>query len=212
MPVMRKAIYLAIFLGLGACAHTNEQWFFVRGASMEQLSRHQALEKSFASKAPQPLGYDAREFVVTGHRLKDGDGVVFAFRSYGSGMLVDSASFLKITIFFPQSKFNAGVEIKIPDADGTMAYYSTSSSNFPGAGGCFGYASRGSIRVDSLSDSNITVTMDLQFRLASPLGSSGECGDKRVHGVYVIPQLRLQELNPWQGVAGKTLYDETIAP
>lgn len=208
---MRKVIYLFVLLGLHACVHTNEQWFFVRGASMEQLNRHHELAKTFASKVPPRLGYDGREFVVTGHRLNDGDGVVLAFRNFDSRSMVDTASFLKITAFLPQSKFAPGTEIMVPDSDGAMAYYSTSSSNFPGAGGCFGYASQGSIKVDSVSESGITVTMDLQFRLASPFGSSSECVDKRVHGTYVIPQLRLQELSPWQGVAGRTLYDETIA-
>lgn len=208
---MRKAIYLATFLGLNACTHTNEQWFFVRGAYMEQLSRHHELAKTFASKVLPRLGYDGREFVVTGHRLKNGDGVVLAFRSFDSRLMVDTASFLKITAFLPRSKFSPGTEIKIPDADGAIVYYSASSSNFPGAGGCFGYASWGSIKVDSVSESNITVTMDVHFRLASPLGSSSECGDKRVQGTYVISQLQLKELSPWQGVAGKTLYDESIA-
>lgn len=209
---MQKAIYLAALVALQGCAHASEEWFIVRGASIEQLSKHDELNKTFLSKSPRRLGYDDKEFVVTGHRLKQGDGTVLGFRSFESGALVDSASFLKITVLLPDSDISAGREVSIPNAAGAMAYYSTSSSNFPGAGGCFGYASEGLIKVQSVSESNATIAIDLQFRLASPLGASGECGDgRRVTGTHVLRRIQFQQLTPWQGIAGKSLYDETIA-
>lgn len=209
---MQKTICLAGLLVLQACAHTTEEWFVVRGASIELSNRHDQLEKAFLSKGPQKLGYDDKEFVVTGHRLKAGNGAVLGYRGFESGILVDSASFTKMTVFLPDSNIVDGLEVRIPNGAGAMAYYSTSSSNFPGAGGCFGYASEGLIKVQSLSESSVTVAIDLQFRLASPLGALGECSDmRRIAGTHVLRRISFQQLTPWQGIAGKTLYDETIA-
>lgn len=215
MPkLIRQFLCLATLIGVHGCAHVDEQWFYVTGASLQESGRHRDLSKAFATKDTQPLSYDDREFIVTGHRIKAGDGTILALRSFAPGPLlgVDQASFLKVTSYIPRTKLLPGVEIRVPDADGTIAYLSTSSSNLPGETGCFGYASQGSIKVNSVSESDVAVTIDLQFRLASPLGFSGECGDRRVQGTYVVPRLQLQQLNPWQGIVGKTLYEETIAP
>ncbi|SRR5581483_11026682 len=210
---MKKVACLAVLLSLCACAHLDEQWFFVRDASVQQLSKHQQLSNALATNKVRSLGYDDKEFVVTGHRLTGGDDVVLAFRSFSSGSLIaDTASFVKLTALIPQSRFAPGSEIKIPGADGAMAYYSSSSSNFPGAGGCFGYASQGTMKVDGASGQSVTVSIDLHFNLASPLGYSDQCGEKKIQGKYIVQQLPLRELSPWQGTAGKTLYEETIAP
>lgn len=208
-----KILCLAVLFALQGCVHVDEQWFYVSNASLQELGRHQSLAKVFEAKDAQRLGYNDREFVVIGHRIKDGEGSVIARRSFAPGpfLSVDQASFLEITIFIPGSKLNAGTEVRIPDSAGVIAFLSTSSSNLPGNTGCFGYGSRGSIKVEGVSKTQVTVAVDIQFRLVNPPGSVGQCDERMVQGVYVVPRLRIQELSPWQGVAGKTIYDETIA-
>jgi hypothetical protein len=208
---MLKAFYLAVLLSAFGCASPNEQWFFVPGASIQELNRHHELMRAFMAEDPPRLGYENKEFVVTGHRIEQGNGEVIAFRRFNSAgfLLADTATFEKVTALIPQSQFRAGTEIRIADANGAVVYYSASSSNFPGAGGCFGYASAGSIKVDSVSDTQVSVSLDLRFRLSSPLGYSGECVEKVMRGVFTGPTISLGQLSPWQGATGKDLYDET---
>jgi hypothetical protein len=210
---MRRLYYLLIIVALHGCAHVDEQWFYVSGASLQEFDRHRQLSQAFATKTLPRLSYDDREFVVTGHRIRDGEGVVLAFRSFAPGrfLVVDQASFLKITSFLPRTRLDPGMEIQLPDSNGTVVFLSTSSSNMPGGTGCFGYASHGSIKVHDVSAAQINVTVDLHFRLSSPLGFSDECNERNVRGAYVLSRLRLQELTPWQGATGNTLHDETIA-
>ena len=215
MPELTAKILLCTaLLGLQACAHVDEQSFYVTRASLQEDARHQQLSKMFVSKQTH-LKYEDKEFVVTGHRIATGTGTVLAFRGFAPGppFLVDQAGFQKITIYLPSVALKEGSEVHISDSGGAMAFYSTSSSNFPGSGGCFGYASTGSIAVISVSDPEITAKVDLLFRLSGPLGTAlSDCDDKRIQATYTARKLQVQELTPWQGAAGKHIYDETIAP
>lgn len=214
MSVTPKVGLLAFAAALYGCAHVDEQSFYVRDASLQERARHDQLATTFVSKRTH-LGYEDKEFVVTGHRIGAGKGTVLAFRSFapGSPLKVDQAGFQKITVFLPSRSISEGSEIHIPHPQGAMAFYSSGSANFPGGGGCFGYASAGSVRVLSIVNSDITIKADLQFRLSGPAGTAlSDCEDKRVQATYTAREIRVQDLTPWQGAAGKNIYEETIAP
>jgi hypothetical protein len=204
-----------VAIGINGCATSTEEWLAVNGGQLQEEARHRdLLARILADNVPQ-LGYEQKEFVVTGHRIVPGAGAVFAFRSFDPGPIlgVDRAGFLKLTGFVPQSLMKVGGEIRIPATNGPFVFLSTSSSNFPGASGCYGYASSGFIRIDSIASEALTATMDLQFRLFSPLGHAQECRDaKNMRGTYKMPLQRVEQLTPWQGREGKSLYDETMKP
>lgn len=210
----RIAALLVSLFGILGCAAVNEQWFFVPMASIQELELHRQLIRVFASNKPPSLGYENKEFVVLGHRITEGNEVVIAFRKFDSGQpfLVDAAQFLKVTVLVPQSLFKSGEEIVFPDVEkkGVIAYYSEGSSSFPGAGGCFGYATKGMIQVESVSETEAKFRLNLQFKLSSPLGSRSGCADKAIQGLFNGEKIPLSRLSAWQGVPGKSIYDETL--
>lgn len=201
----------SLLLGYG-CASVDEEWFVAPQADLQEESRHHDLSLAFGTKGVARLGYEGQEFVVTGHRIKSGDDFILAFRRFdrGSSWLVDQATFTKLTASIPQAFFKPGGEIHFPGSSNAIAYYSASSSNFPGAGGCFGYASRGLIKVLSVAESEATVQLNLTFSLSSPVGSPKECGEQNIQGLFTVPIIQVARLTPWQGVAGKAIYEETI--
>lgn len=213
---MPKLIYallcVAVIAGSQGCAHVKEESFYVTDASLQENARHRELSKTFVSKRTR---LDDQEFVVTGHRITaDGKGTVIGLRSFapGSAFLVDQAGFQKISVYLPGTSLTKGAEVQIPGQNGAMAYYSSGLSNLPGGGGCFGYATTGSIKVIDVSPSDVTISADLLFGLSGPAGAAlSDCDDKRIRGTYVARHLRVQELTPWQGTMGKNIYEETIA-
>lgn len=212
MP-LRKACSILSAAALCGCGHIHEQSFYVSGASLQESEHHQRLLKTFESRRTH-LTYDDKEFVVTGHRIAQGRGTVLAFRSYdpGNPLIADQAGFFKITVYVPTTSLKGGQEFPVPGPDGALAFYSTGSSNFPGSGGCFGYASEGSMRVLETSATTVTVKADLHFRLSGPAGTAlSDCADKRIEATYKAQARRVEELTPWQGAAGQNIYEETIA-
>lgn len=213
---LQRALYFLAFLGLQGCAYIDEQWFFVSEASLQEERRHRELSEAFVAKGTAHLTYNTATFVVSGHRITSGEGFIIALRKYYQAAYIPpyfgmhQSGFDKATIFTPRSTLTPGAMIHIPDTDGTIAFFSGSSSF--GGNGCFGYASQGTIQINGVSETQIDITVDIKFQVASPLGFVKECsGEKAVHvikGTYVVPRLLLQELTPWQGVAGKTVYHE----
>lgn len=207
-----RALYIsAIFFTIG-CATKDEQWIFVPNASLQESSRHEALSLALLSSKNPRLDYNNREFVVTGHRISEGKDIVIAFRSFDSGrpLSVDQARFAKITAIIPGSHLRSGAEIRFPNTAGAMAYYSASSSSFPGAGGCFGYASEGVISIVSASAEQAVINVDLRFRLNSPSGQSSACTEHAVRGAFNVSRVLLNQLTPWQGRPGKAIYEESM--
>jgi hypothetical protein len=215
VPIVAKRLaLLAAVLLIHGCTTVREQSFYVKEASLQEGARHRELAKRFVARKTH-LDYDDKVFVVTGHRIAAGQGTVLAFRSFapGSPFVVDQAGFFKITIYVPVATLSEGMELRVPGSDGALAFYSNGSSNFPGSGGCFGYASAGSIKVLKISQPDVTVRADLQFALSGPLGAAlSDCEDKKVQSTYIARQVRLEEITPWQGKPGQHIYDETLAP
>jgi hypothetical protein len=209
--VIRALSVVAIFVMAG-CAMKHEQWILVPDASLQEASGHAALSSAVLSNKNPRLDYNDREFVVTGHRIAEGQSVVIAFRGFDSGgpLSVDQAQFSKITVVIPRSDLRAGAQIKFPNTAGAMAYYSASSSAFPGAGGCFGYASGGTIGIVRISLEQTAIDVDLRFRLNSPSGQSSQCKEHIVSGVFTASKISVNELTPWQGRAGKGIYEESM--
>lgn len=201
-----------IVIAISGCASTGEGWFFVQDASLTDLPRHKELSRRFLSDDAPKLGYAGKEFVVTGHRIVQGRDVVLAFRKSFSErpFALDAAQFTKITVLIPSSDLRNGGVVTIPESDRAFAYYSSTSSSFPGAGGCFGYASSGTIRINSLSDHSVIGDVHLKFRLSGPMSSSSSCTDYAVQGRYELVRVAIDDLTPWQGAPAQSLYEETI--
>jgi hypothetical protein len=211
--IARSFLFAIGIVGVYGCASVEEQWLYVDRARLQEASRHRALSQAFVDSGPQRLPYDDKEFVVTGHRIANGEGLVLALRSFDPGVFwaPDQAGFLKMTVFLPFARIEPGSQIHIPDSKGAMAYLSTGSSSFPGGNGCFGYASKGTINIDEIQNTQLKVSLSLSFRTASPLGFSGQCDEKVVRGQYVVPRVDLSKLTPWQGIAGKSVHEEAVA-
>lgn len=213
MPIQKIVIVFMTISALAACAGVDEQWFYSSGAELQEKYRHNELSKLFAEKTPKAFPLEDREFVVKGHRIVRGGGSILAFRSFDRGSLwsADSSGFLKITAFVPDAMLASKSRISIPNEGGAMAFLSTSSSSFPGVNGCFGYASEGTLNIDEVGASSIKIFVDIRFRLSGPPLFQGKCEDRVVRGSYVVPQVRVGNLTPWQGIAGRSIYEETSA-
>jgi hypothetical protein len=207
-------ISIAAIACLQGCIHVDKQWFYVPSATFAEDGRHREMASTLESGDYSRLSLEDSEFVVFGHRIAAGNGMVFAYREYNASyfLIPDQASFEKVTAYLPSSSVVKGQKILISPTTDAVAYKSSSSSTFPGYPACLGYASSGSIEIVDLSAAAITATLDLYFPMRRAPGSIHECRNEAVRGTHVFRRLEAKELTPWQGRKGKHIYDETVAP
>jgi hypothetical protein len=194
---------------LFGCTKRHSEWFYVTNSELLDVTAHHSLLADIKSKG----SFDVpRDFVVTGHRIKRGVGSIIAFRDFDSGsqLITDQAAFQKLTVFLPGSIQMQKTKLKIVSDRPITAYYSRSSSNFPGVSGCIGYALDGSIEIKEKTADHIQIKIDLTFELMSPAGWQEQCGSFTLSRTAALQKKRFDKLTPWEGVEGDTLYDESM--
>jgi len=197
-----------ILLMCGGCAHNTSEYFFTPSASLAEDWGHGQQGKT----SSVGLSVGQREFVVTGHRLIAGLGMVLAIRRFASGspFLTDQASFEKLTVALPRTVDRSAEDFVVDKGETALAFYSFGSSNFPGSGGCFGYAKQGNIRIIKYTPERITARLTLLFLLTSPGGWQKECSEKQIDQEFEFTVKPFDQLTTWDGKAGRHIYDETM--
>jgi len=205
--MISSIIAISIFLLYG-CTTTKVDSFFLENAAISNLNYHSMLKNSISEDSKlQPDD----TFVITGHRIEEGDGVVIGYREFASGMipLTDQATFEKLTIYLPLSLWINKKEISLAD-EGIIAFWSNGASNFPGKSGCFGYASSGKVYISSVTNNEAHIDLNATFDLFSPGGWSGDCGKFSLHRKIALRKMIVSSLTPWDGSIGNHIYDESI--
>ncbi len=205
---MSRIITIILFVLLTvSCATQRQDDLIVLGAGLSHASEHSALQRSVANSPPKTID---KQFVITGHRISEGKGVVLAIRKFSSGIAfrTDQAAFQKITIYLPLSKPHG--RINLSETEGVVAYLSSGSSNFPGTSGCYGYAYDGTLDFLKETNDKVTVFINIMFNLFSPRGWTKECGPLSVQETLTFDKRAVSSLTPWEGRAGKHVYDEIL--
>ena len=215
---IRTLAFLCVALSGVSCSnqqvesfYVNQQVqsFYVENASLADMAAHRQAMSFIRGEPSDPI---SNLFAVTGHRIGEGMGMVFAYRVFNTAepIFLDSESFRKFTINIPNNVLNAEGEISLAKHRDIVAFWSDGASSFPGKSGCYGYAKGGSIRYDRLSDSMIWMTLDLDFDVISPRGWKGECGEFSIREVFEFSRIDLGSLTTWQGRPGDHIYDESM--
>lgn len=203
---MRKITLLPfLIIILSGCASSSHGVFYVTDADFYARSKFGIVDSFIQSSS-------RKEIVYSAHRIEHGLGTVIALRSFSSGrrLLVDQASFRKMTIYVAgplDSVLGRTISIDSQDA---VAFLSSSSSTSPGSNGCFGFANSGVVHVEQNNALELIVSVDLNFDQESPLGWDGECEKLRVTEKRLAEKQEFTTLTPWQGKAGKAMSDETV--
>lgn len=202
---MRKIILLSFIIILSGCASSTDKIFYVTDADFYARNKFESVNSSIQS-SPQ------KDIVYSAHRIERGQGTVIALRIFSPGhrLLVDQASFKKMTIFIAGHLEDAiGKTMSINSGD-AVAFLSNSSSTSPGSNGCFGYANSGVVHVVQTNVKELMVSVDLNFDQKSPLRWTGECGNLQVTENILAKEKEFSEITPWEGKTGKAISDETV--
>ncbi len=198
--------FTLLVICLHGCVRLKSNSFFIEGASMQNVELHeQACQAIITNKLP-PI---EREFVVTGHRISEGEGFIIASRIFNQSRWVDQAEFEKLTIYIPAGLPLDGSNISLRTS-GVIAFFSTGSANFPGQTGCFGYASDGLVNVISHLPNQVSVRILAFFQLTSPGGWENDCGKFNYDQSLVLKRKDVKSLTSWEGAPGKHIYDESM--
>ena len=208
LRVAKRPVSLAVsYLLLAGCASQTKSDLIVFDARLSQESQHAALQQAIAKSAPRRID---ENFVLAGHRISGGSGVVLAIREFSSGSLLrtDRAAFRKLTIYLPQTNLRG--RINLAEIDGVVAYWSSGSSAMPGKSGCYGYARSGTLDVAGETKDTVTVSISATFDSYSPAGWDKECESYSVQETATFVKRNVQDLTPWEGRAGEHISDEAF--
>lgn len=207
LSIWKKLTVSTIFtLMMGCSTHSA---FYIEGGSFLDLETHRKYLSSINNH--QDFALDDRLFVVTGHRLTEGKGVVISFRNYKRGKLfyTDQGDFEKITIALPSGLPENKGEIKLGIGTDTIVFYSTGSSAFPGRSGCFGYAEEGSILFEVLKSKKISAQIVFKSDLKSP-GRWKDCSSVIITRAIIFKPKLVSDLTPWEGSIGAYITTESF--
>ena len=188
---------------LAGCARDSA--FFVQDAMLVELPRHQRLSGDLDLESRSIDG----EFNLAGHRVTDESGLVLAVRSWrGFPLLVDSSSYEKLTIFVPPPLVREKAVLDVEKDQGIVAFYSRGRAAFPSTG-CLGYPEAGQFSYELVTETEMDLKYDLQFRMLSPGRSEEWCETERhLKGHKVLKRKSLDSLTTWEGLKGQDIYEE----
>jgi hypothetical protein len=200
---------LVVIVVLVGCAHRRVDVFYVESASLSSLNAHESYRKALLAGNAVQI---PKTFAVTGHRISSGTGTVLAYRAYAPGPIfrTDQGSFQKLTIYVPFSVSAPVSRLGLSREGGTVVFWSSGSSNFPGISGCVGYASAGSLRFDSIESDKIIAALGIEFKSFSPGGWEQDCKQFTFDKTLTFKRKDVHNLTPWEGAEGKHIYDESI--
>lgn len=197
--------------------------FFVEKASLSDIDSHeiarrglitQNIAKSSDTKTLFVTGDKAihEDFVIAGHRIIEGEGTVIAIRTFfiipfWPNPVSDAETFEKVTILLPFSSFGDHGSVRVDDQD-VVVYWSGGQSAFPRAG-CLGYGTAGDIRYQRLSDSEVTVALNITFDAFTGIFGE-ECRRSDIEEELTLQRKSVGELTTWEGRPGSHIYEESL--
>ncbi len=210
-------ISLLLLLSSG-CDYKRSTAFYVEEAKLAQDGVHRQTRESLATAEPGSNRgpgdiYDPRvtdeHFGVTAHRIARGNGTVIAIRTFLATIppLPDVTGFEKLTAYIPPGVLSSSGRIKLPD-ENVIVFWSEGGGNFPNVG-CYGYATGGEIKYKRRSATKITIDWNINIGIVDGFSFSS-CKPFVFNQRTPLKLKRIDELTPWEGVAGGHIYAESI--
>ena len=195
--------------------------FYVENATIDRVELQQAVRQAVET---EPFSLSSlniltsgevtvhRHFMVTGHRIAEGEGIVFAVRKFLAfpswpPPVTDSEVYEKLTIYLPFMMSTDRGEIDLA-RDGIYIFWSKGGSAWPGLVGCFGYGTGGQIRYERKPASKIIVHLNVHIGLISKIWNK-KCAPFTLEQRLTFDRKMMGELSTWEGRTGKGIYDES---
>lgn len=147
--------------------------------------------------------------LVNAHRLKRGDGVIFAYRSFSEGeiQVIDDEHFEKITIWLPEFPSERVSYIDMSNRAQVIIVYTVGGSAWPESA-CSGYLNSEQLTIRR-KDKQFVVTLEGNLY---PIGMaiwSDWCTLKVIEKEFEATEIGHHELTTWLGNPGSHPNDET---
>jgi len=195
--------------------------FYVENAMIDRVELQQAVRETFKTEQFSLTFLNFltsgevtvhKHFMITGHRIVNGDGIVFAVRKFlafpsGPPPVTDSEIYEKLTIYLPLMMSTGRGEIDLA-RDDIYIFWSKGGSAWPGFAGCFGYGTGGQIRYERTPTSKIIVDLNIHIGLVSNVWAD-ECVPFTLEQRVTFDRKMMGELSTPEGSAGKGIYDES---
>jgi len=214
VSIKKLSILLLLALlvsSLCGCVMTKAQWFYVDNAQLVNKPH-----KLFDAKSGADLQEMAENFVLGGHRIMNGGGVVIGYREFRHPFvpILDVAEYMKLSIQIDRFQhlydaFEHDEVYLLPLKEAT-GLWSSGPSNFPTHSPCLGFPSEGYLMLERKSKTRIRIKLIVAIDPMQLNGSRTQCGELilSLHGRIV--ERKLSELTPWEGKIGKHIYDESM--
>lgn len=176
---------------------TSEEVFLVPDARLTLAAAHEALAAETGRESVPD------RFLLEGHHLSPGKGLVVAYRRRDGWpfdmFLSDKASFQYLTLWLPQGAADAAATYDLAAAGGGYGFYSAANYGFSRSAGCFGVARSGTVTIErggGERPGGATVRFDLQIQ-TKPLGAmdAEHCGRVEFTGVLRAEIIALARLD-----------------
>jgi len=171
-----------------------------------------SIEYDTAESKANEIGdnYDDRIYIyANGHRIIDGDGIVFANRGYSRKLLsLSGGSFQRISIYFPKNHMAAAYEKRNVDVgigSPIYAFYSGGSAGHM-INTCYGYSVAGTWNLVDKSKDYIKADIDIAFILVKSF-SGIYCGIYQLKRTVTFNMKNIEEL---KGFVGKKNIREVV--
>ena len=199
--------YWMFFSNFSALRRDGTDTFYVLNASFDdpeylyELDGRLTEENAFDVLNKTPSVY--------AHRLKPGEGAVFAYRWYTDGDFLthDDEGFEKITVWLPEIPSESVSRLDLSDRNSVLAVYTKGGSAWPSSA-CSGYLNAGHLTVRK-SDNRFVVTLAGTLSpMALPIFRE-LCKPRYVAKYFEATELKFDELTTWLGKPGEHPYAET---
>ena len=199
-------LYIAILVCLVGCDNNPErrhEWFFVENAELMESDIQKECRRQILAGRYFPREW--MNLILTGHRIKEGSGLVIGYRSFTkpTGNQSFLPSYLKLTIYLNKKSLiwiDSSLVWNVPrDESESIVIRSWANAPMPTSYGCIGYARSGTVTLKRLNSSKMKVSLDLEFEMR------GKCKYSFELTTEGMARLRpMNQLTPWEGkVDGK---------
>lgn len=186
----------------------NREWkastFAVENAEEGEPRWHEALRGRIADGAVPVIDW---KYTSVPHRIGDGRGTVFAYRSFGNQKYAMDAAFgFGLTLFLRQPLPASPTTIPLGSGSGGNVAFASDWSNW---GGCVAYASDGEIAIEKITPEFIFGHVRLQFDWVAIDWNAGMSGmddcknDEIFVEDFVFERKAYSDLTPFEGRSDK---------
>ena len=180
--------------------------FYIENARPEQLGKHKIYNDLVQRK--QYIEFEDEYFLVSGHRIVYGSGLILAERNTKHTGNIDGKVIEKLTIFIPDNKISNNVVLSA-DKNEFLVFYSGYGvvPNISKAG-CIGYVTDGNIKLNYIGDTELKVNFDISINARYVSNYNRECANIIIKKTLIYEEKDLDKVTPWEGNISDNLSKE----